>query len=147
MGVMKTVQEFRCEEIVHARDVVSPATGWTTTRGVMSMTDDFMPPLIAAGLLLLVGVSSRAKGEDKVVQDFRDVVKTNEVAVYSRAALGLRHWMMAHDPHYPTYHFAGPESWINDPNGPIFYKGKYHLFYQFDPIVNGQRSLRCWATR
>lgn len=30
-------------------------------------------------------------------------------------------------------HFKAPECWINDPNGFIWYKGQYHLFYQCFP--------------
>jgi beta-fructofuranosidase len=37
------------------------------------------------------------------------------------------------DPHRPLYHFLAPANWMNDPNGPIFWKGKYHLFYQYNP--------------
>lgn len=32
------------------------------------------------------------------------------------------------------YHFMGQCGWINDPNGLIYYKGKYHFFYQFNPF-------------
>ncbi|CAO2039078.1 unnamed protein product [Urochloa humidicola] len=31
------------------------------------------------------------------------------------------------------YHFQPPMNWINDPNAPMYYKGWYHLFYQYNP--------------
>ncbi|KQK13342.2 beta-fructofuranosidase, insoluble isoenzyme 3 [Brachypodium distachyon] len=31
------------------------------------------------------------------------------------------------------YHFQPPMHWINDPNGVMYYKGVYHLFYQYNP--------------
>jgi len=34
----------------------------------------------------------------------------------------------------PLIHFTSQKGWINDPNGLIYYKGKYHLFYQFNPF-------------
>lgn len=37
------------------------------------------------------------------------------------------------DQNRPAYHFGPPAQWMNDPNGPIFYKGWFHLFYQFNP--------------
>src|SRR5947209_9707348 len=37
------------------------------------------------------------------------------------------------DPTRPVYHFRAPAQWINDPNGPIQYKGVYHVFYQHNP--------------
>jgi beta-fructofuranosidase len=38
------------------------------------------------------------------------------------------------DPQHPSYHFAPPSNWMNDPNGLIYWKGKYHLFYQYNPF-------------
>jgi beta-fructofuranosidase len=38
------------------------------------------------------------------------------------------------DPLRPIYHFLPPAYWMNDPNGPIYYGGWYHLFYQHNPF-------------
>ncbi|GAB3639409.1 glycoside hydrolase family 32 protein [Spirosoma arcticum] len=35
--------------------------------------------------------------------------------------------------HRLQYHFSPKAHWINDPNGMVFYKGTYHLFYQYHP--------------
>ena len=40
---------------------------------------------------------------------------------------------LASDPLRPQVHLLPPGSWINDPNGPIWWKGKYHMFYQLNP--------------
>lgn len=31
------------------------------------------------------------------------------------------------------FHISGETGWINDPNGLVFYKGKYHAFFQYYP--------------
>lgn len=33
----------------------------------------------------------------------------------------------------PIYHFLPKSHWMNDPNGVIYYKGEYHMFYQYNP--------------
>lgn len=35
--------------------------------------------------------------------------------------------------YYPEIHLAAPVGWINDPNGFVYYKEQYHLFYQYHP--------------
>jgi beta-fructofuranosidase len=40
---------------------------------------------------------------------------------------------LAADHHRPKYHFLPPSNWMNDPNGPIYWRGKYHMFYQYNP--------------
>ena len=33
----------------------------------------------------------------------------------------------------PKFHVTGGEGWINDPNGLVVFKGRYHAFYQYYP--------------
>ena len=33
----------------------------------------------------------------------------------------------------PVFHLAPAKNWINDPNGPIYWNGKYHMFFQHNP--------------
>jgi beta-fructofuranosidase len=40
---------------------------------------------------------------------------------------------LANDPLRPQYHLLPAHYWMNDPNGPIFYNGRYHMFHQYNP--------------
>ncbi|XP_021912599.1 beta-fructofuranosidase, insoluble isoenzyme CWINV1-like [Carica papaya] len=41
-----------------------------------------------------------------------------------------------HNQVYRTaFHFQPPKNWMNDPNAPMYYKGVYHLFYQYNPYA------------
>ena len=40
---------------------------------------------------------------------------------------------LASDPLRPQFHLLPPANWMNDPNAPIFWKDRYHMFYQYNP--------------
>jgi beta-fructofuranosidase len=40
---------------------------------------------------------------------------------------------LASDRLRPQYHLLPAHNWMNDPNGPIFFAGRYHMFYQYNP--------------
>lgn len=55
--------------------------------------------------------------------------------LYLQTATGqdLDHEGLYNEQYRPQYHFTPPKNWNNDPNGLVYYKGEYHLFYQYYP--------------
>ena len=44
----------------------------------------------------------------------------------------------------PLFHLTPMVGWMNDPNGFSYYKGKYHMFYQYHPY-NSQWAPMHWG--
>lgn len=40
---------------------------------------------------------------------------------------------LADDPLRPQFHLLPAANWMNDPNGPIYFDGRYHMFFQYNP--------------
>src|SRR4029079_19182429 len=61
---------------------------------------------------------------------------------------GARHLraLIQSDPHRPIYHFVAPEghTFPFDPNGAIFWKGKYNLAYIYQKRI-GARDRYVWG--
>src|SRR5215475_7877148 len=51
----------------------------------------------------------------------------------SLAGRGSLQSRLAADKLRPQFHLLPAANWMNDPNGPIFYRGRYHMFFQYNP--------------
>lgn len=70
-----------------------------------------------------------------------DVRLSDQINEQAQAARSLRE-KIAIDPHRPGFHFCNPEGIAMpfDPNGAIWWRGRYHLFYIFQDNRLGHRA-------
>ena len=47
------------------------------------------------------------------------------------------------DPYYPVWHIAPKCGLMNDPNGLCYFKGRYHVFFQYAPF-DAEGGLKFW---
>ena len=60
------------------------------------------------------------------------IVCTAIVALHGLAAKGQA---SSYDqPYRPQVHFSPRFNWTNDPNGLVYFRGQYHLFFQYNPF-------------
>jgi beta-fructofuranosidase len=83
--------------------------------------------------LLLLALPLGARGETDQEAIVRATAAMN--AATNRAQADL--WR-------PTFHVTAPAQWVNDPNGPIYHKGFYHLFYQLTPDKD-ESGIKYWG--
>jgi beta-fructofuranosidase len=58
-------------------------------------------------------------------------------------ALEIPETAIARDPMRPQYHLLPAHGWMNDPCGPLYWKSRYHMFYQYnsEPVS----AVKLWA--
>jgi len=57
-------------------------------------------------------------------------------ALPSAASADTPSTTLYHELYRPQFHYTPARNWMNDPNGLIYYKGVYNLFYQYNPSGN-----------
>ncbi len=75
--------------------------------------------------ILLWGKALRADE----VRELHNARPTGETA----ERLGLDRSDYEGDVQRPQYHLIPPGKWMNEPHGPLYYQGYYHIFYQANP--------------
>ena len=78
---------------------------------------------------------------EKIPLDAQGRIRKAEIEASARASRNLREQILV-DPTRPGYHFVMPEGFgvPFDPNGAIYWKGLYHLFYIFQDMRFGKKS-------
>ncbi|MDQ2842518.1 MAG: GH32 C-terminal domain-containing protein [Acidobacteriota bacterium] len=83
--------------------------------------EDGHPRADFQGLVNYAAVWKRALSDSEVAQ------------ISGVAALSDKRPAYYHERYRPQFHFSAQKHWINDPNGLVYYKGVYHMFFQHMP--------------
>ena len=71
------------------------------------------------------GQDARLVGIELREEDLSLVEQADEIPVASN---------LYHEALRPQFHFTAQTGWLNDPNGLIYHKGEYHMYYQHNPL-------------
>ena len=75
--------------------------------------------ILVGSLLLLLSCKGNSESEDISINT-GNKIESHASKLYE-------------EPFRPQFHFSPEKKWMNDPNGMVYYKGIYHLFYQYYP--------------
>lgn len=65
-----------------------------------------------------------------------ELIKANAYVAKAKNSVNVKYRL--------KYHVMPPAGWMNDPNGLIYFNGKYHLYYQYNPY-SAQPGKMCWG--
>jgi len=72
-------------------------------------------------------------GAATVVNSVGSSLKPKFLRAFARAKDSGLPERLASDPLRPQCHLLPAKNWMNDPNGPIYWNGQYHMFFQYNP--------------
>ncbi|KRE44921.1 GH32 C-terminal domain-containing protein [Paenibacillus sp. Soil522] len=87
------------------------------------------------GLIDEVKIYDRALPASELIASFEADLASHagKIPAIAEADIRLDRTPLLKDRHRPQYHASPPVHWMNEPHAPIYFNGKYHLFYQHNP--------------
>jgi sucrose-6-phosphate hydrolase SacC (GH32 family) len=90
-----------------------------------------------SGIMDELKIYNRALSAEEVAAAYRHVLDSSHGGVRPSLKydeIKLDRAPLLSDRHRPQYHVSPPAHWMNEPHAPIYFDGKYHLFYQHNPL-------------
>ncbi len=83
-----------------------------------------------SGLIDEVKIRSRALSAAEVAGAYQTALDSFADRHVPVPDLAMKRSRFDGDVHRPQYHFMAPGHWMNEPNAPMQFNGRYHIFYQ-----------------
>ncbi|CAI6050503.1 hypothetical protein PAECIP112173_01369 [Paenibacillus sp. JJ-100] len=88
-----------------------------------------------SGLIDEVKLQNKALSQQEILAEYESVktLHSNLIPEIPNGDIDEDPSVFDGDQHRPQYHAMPPQNWMNEAHAPIYYNGKYHLFYQHNP--------------
>ncbi|QYR22368.1 GH32 C-terminal domain-containing protein [Paenibacillus sp. sptzw28] len=86
-----------------------------------------------SGLIDEVKIRNQALGAAEVQSAYHNYISALSGGNLPTADNRIDRTVLADDSQRPQFHAEPPASWQNEPGGPIYFNGQYHVFYQSNP--------------
>lgn len=87
-----------------------------------------------AGLVDEMKISGRSKTPKERKDEFDACAENGKAPDLPFSEVKEDRAMYEGDRYRPIYHGLPPATWMNEPHSPFYYNGRYHIFYQHNPI-------------
>ncbi|WP_165997521.1 GH32 C-terminal domain-containing protein [Bacillus sp. Cs-700] len=124
----KTVGQNVSMSVSHEALLIGKSNEAMTIENVFSLN-------MFSGLLDDIKIYNRALNVEEITKSFTDHLAPyqGEIPPLPYQDIMIDRSVYDRDPHRPKFHLTPPGHWMNEPHAPLYFKGKYHLFYQHNP--------------
>ena len=129
--VTKKYLNLPVQETQDRRAMAISAKGKDTRKFVIRLSEDRPDYWVFADLSDYKGQSITVTYPSKV-KGFGQIYQSNEIAGSDS---------LYKEKSRPQFHFTSRRGWNNDPNGLVYYKGNYHLYYQHNPYESNWENM------
>ncbi|WP_283153795.1 LamG-like jellyroll fold domain-containing protein [Guptibacillus hwajinpoensis] len=124
----KTIAQNVSMTVSHDALLIGKSNDALTVESVFSLN-------MFSGLIDDIKIYNRALNDSEIKTSFTNYLLPykGEIPHLPYEEIAIDRNIYDHDPFRPKFHLTPPGHWMNEPHAPLYFKGKYHLFYQHNP--------------